>query len=403
VVKNADRAIPMRRISLLIGLLLVVALTAPAVAEVTPSDLAEARDDLREVTSRLEGAAVEYEAAVQQEAALEAELDQLRVSLANQERELAAARQAGQAIAMEAYMSGGLSGITDILVADFSEVPAQLAYIGRVTDVDRSALNYLAVVERSYQQQQDQLDVALVEQEAVAIRLEQLNADISAELREADGEYRTLLAQWEQQEAERRRREEEERRRREQEEERQRLEAIAATSTTTTTVPGDTTEDTEVTEGEGEGETTTTTAPPPPPPAPVTAGLACPVNGAVAFTDTWGAPRSGGRGHKGVDMMAARGTPVVAVESGAIQRLTNSSLGGISIYLRGNSGDVYFYTHLDGWVDGLSGGQAVSAGQHIGFVGSTGNASYSAPHLHFEYHPGGGGAVNPTPLVRSVC
>jgi murein DD-endopeptidase MepM/ murein hydrolase activator NlpD len=391
----------MRRISLLIGLLLVVALTAPAVAEVTPADLAEAREDLREVTSRLEGAAVEYEAAVQQEVALQTELDQLRVSLANQERELAAARQAGQAIAMEAYMSGGLSGITDILVADFSEVPAQLAYIGRVTDVDRSALNYLAVVERSYLQQQDQLDVALEEQEVVAALLEQLNSDISAELREADGEYRTLVAQWEQQEAERRRREEEERRRREQEEERQRLAAIAATSTTTTTVPGDTTEDTEATEGED--ETTTTTAPPPPPPAPVTAGLACPVNGAVAFTDTWGAPRSGGRGHKGVDMMAARGTPVVAIETGTIQRLTNSSRGGISIYLRGNSGDVYFYTHLDGWVDGLSGGQAVSAGQTIGFVGSTGNASYSAPHLHFEYHPGGGGAVNPTPLVRSAC
>jgi murein DD-endopeptidase MepM/ murein hydrolase activator NlpD len=391
----------MRRISLLIGLLLVVALTAPAVAEVTPADLAEAREDLREVTSRLEGAAVEYEAAVQQEVALQTELDQLRVSLANQERELAAARQAGQAIAMEAYMSGGLSGITDILVADFSEVPAQLAYIGRVTDVDRSALNYLAVVERSYLQQQDQLDVALEEQEVVAALLEQLNSDISVELREADGEYRTLVAQWEQQEAERRRREEEERRRREQEEERQRLEAIAATSTTTTTVPGDTTENTEATEGED--ETTTTTAPPPPPPAPVTAGLACPVNGAVAFTDTWGAPRSGGRGHKGVDMMAARGTPVVAIETGTIQRLTNSSRGGISIYLRGNSGDVYFYTHLDGWVDGLSGGQAVSAGQTIGFVGSTGNASYSAPHLHFEYHPGGGGAVNPTPLVRSAC
>lgn len=102
-------------------------------------------------------------------------------------------------------------------------------------------------------------------------------------------------------------------------------------------------------------------------------------------------------------MMAARGTPVVAIETGSIQTLTNSSLGGISIYVRGNSGDVYFYTHLDGYVSGLSTGQAVSAGQAIGFVGSTGNASYSAPHLHFEYHPGGGGAVNPTPLVAGLC
>ena len=102
-------------------------------------------------------------------------------------------------------------------------------------------------------------------------------------------------------------------------------------------------------------------------------------------------------------MMAARGTRLVAIESGSVQRLSNSSLGGISVYLKGNSGDVYYYAHMDGYASGMSKGASLTAGQLIGYVGSTGNASYSAPHLHFEVHPGGGGAVNPTPLVRSLC
>ena len=158
------------------------------------------------------------------------------------------------------------------------------------------------------------------------------------------------------------------------------------TTTTTTTAPPTTTTTT----------TTTTTAAPPP-------SKVCPVDGAVSFVDSWGAPRSGGRTHKGVDMMAARGTPLVAIESGSILRLSNSSLGGISLYLKGNSGDVYYYAHMDSYASGMAKGVAVTVGQTIGTVGSTGNASYSAPHLHFELHPGGGGAVNPYPLVHSLC
>jgi murein DD-endopeptidase MepM/ murein hydrolase activator NlpD len=102
-------------------------------------------------------------------------------------------------------------------------------------------------------------------------------------------------------------------------------------------------------------------------------------------------------------MMAARGTPVVAIESGTISSLSNSDLGGITIWLRGSSGHLYYYAHLNGYVDGLGSGQSVAAGERIGFVGSTGNASEAYPHLHFEYHPNGGSAVNPTPLVAGLC
>jgi murein DD-endopeptidase MepM/ murein hydrolase activator NlpD len=123
----------------------------------------------------------------------------------------------------------------------------------------------------------------------------------------------------------------------------------------------------------------------------------------VTFTDTWGAARSGGRSHQGVDMIAARGTPAVAVEAGTIAQMSNSSLGGITLWLAGSSGDSFYYAHLDGYALGLSSGQSVGVGEVIAYVGNTGNAQYTVPHLHFEWHPGGGGAVNPYPLAAELC
>ena len=96
-------------------------------------------------------------------------------------------------------------------------------------------------------------------------------------------------------------------------------------------------------------------------------------------------------------MMAARGVPLVAVESGYAQFKT-TRLGGNSVWVNGNSGTRYFYAHLSAW-EGSS--RNVSRGEVIGYVGATGNTS--ANHLHFEVHPGGGRAVNPYPYVRAVC
>jgi murein DD-endopeptidase MepM/ murein hydrolase activator NlpD len=125
----------------------------------------------------------------------------------------------------------------------------------------------------------------------------------------------------------------------------------------------------------------------------------CPVAGPNHFTDTWGAARSGGRSHKGVDMLAAYGTPTVAPFGGRVVH-RGSSLGGLSWYVYADNGNMYYGTHLSGYANvGLA---HVEAGTVIGYVGDSGNAR-GTPHLHFEVHPGGGAAVNPYSYVRQVC
>jgi len=126
----------------------------------------------------------------------------------------------------------------------------------------------------------------------------------------------------------------------------------------------------------------------------------CPVDGGgLHFTNTWGAARSGGRAHKGVDMLAARGTPTVAPVSGEVVH-RGSSLGGLSWYVYGDNGNTYYGTHLSGYEN--QGVGWVEAGTVIGYVGDTGNAR-GTPHLHFEIHPGGGSPVNPYPYVAEAC
>jgi murein DD-endopeptidase MepM/ murein hydrolase activator NlpD len=135
--------------------------------------------------------------------------------------------------------------------------------------------------------------------------------------------------------------------------------------------------------------------------APVSGGIACPVGTPRSYSDTYGAPRSGGRVHLGVDILAPTGTPIYAYEDGVVTRMDSNSLGGITLYLDGDSGNLYYYAHLNGYVSGISTGQSVTAGQQIAYVGMTGNAPI--PHLHWEVMPGGGSNVNPYPYALEAC
>jgi murein DD-endopeptidase MepM/ murein hydrolase activator NlpD len=131
-----------------------------------------------------------------------------------------------------------------------------------------------------------------------------------------------------------------------------------------------------------------------------TSGYACPVAAPTTFTDSFGAPRPGGRRHQGTDVLAAYGAPVVAVTSGVI-RTNYSSLGGISLYLEGSDGNEYFYAHNSRNV--ATTGEHVQAGQLIGYVGNTGDARGGPSHVHFELHPHGGRAVDSYLFLRQLC
>jgi murein DD-endopeptidase MepM/ murein hydrolase activator NlpD len=140
------------------------------------------------------------------------------------------------------------------------------------------------------------------------------------------------------------------------------------------------------------------------PPAGGAGGRVCPVKGPVRIGQGWGAPRDGGRRrHQGIDLLAPTGTPLVAVTSGTITRLSNQDRGrgGISLWLRDGRGTAYYYAHNQHNLVRL--GQRVQAGQLLARVGSTGNAKGGPPHLHFQIHPHGGRPVSPDAVVRRWC
>jgi murein DD-endopeptidase MepM/ murein hydrolase activator NlpD len=151
------------------------------------------------------------------------------------------------------------------------------------------------------------------------------------------------------------------------------------------------------------------------PPAQIAPGAALlvPVAGVAPaqLTDTFTAARGSGRSHDAIDIMAARGTPVLAATEGTVEKLYFSNGGGgVTIYVRSPDRRwMYYYAHLDRYAPGLAEGQQVRAGTVIGFVGSTGDASPDGPHLHFAVNymaPAErwweGTPVNPYPLLTGA-
>ncbi|HVG06000.1 MAG TPA: M23 family metallopeptidase [Burkholderiaceae bacterium] len=128
--------------------------------------------------------------------------------------------------------------------------------------------------------------------------------------------------------------------------------------------------------------------------------LPLPVQGVSMRTvrDTYGAPRPGDRTHRGVDIFAPRGTPVVSSTRGIVARIGENSLGGTVVWVLGPGGDRHYYAHLNS-VAAITTGQRVVPGDVLGTVGTTGNARGTPPHLHYGVYRRALGAINPFPLL----
>lgn len=262
--------------------------------------------------------------------------------------------------AQELYMSGGSGAVEALLAADdFGDFADRAEMLSRVADEEADVFVALDRNNSELEQLEKQLDVDSKALASTLDALEDEKTELQNKLASVTDEYKDLKAQIERERA---------------------AEAAAAAAARSTNGGG--------------GAVPTVSVP-----TTSTNGKTCPVAGPVSFIDSWGYPRSGGRTHEGVDMMADYGTPVVAITSGTI---TYSGYGGSAgnwQILSGSDGNAYWYMHNQ---ENIVNGGSVRAGQQIATVGDTGNAT-GIPHLHFEYHPGGGGAVNPYPLVASLC
>jgi len=334
----------------------------PASAD-TESDLGSAEQQLDSARAELDRANErwqEAEAALARSqdaaAAAETRIEALRADLRLIQREL-------EQRAATLFIAGGNPQALALLTSEsVSDAVDRLEFASAVAEGDSDLANQVSVESQELAWQQEQLADAIADQSAATADLAAQRASIEAEL----GRYEARVAELEDQLAAE--------------------EAAAAAND-----DGD---------GDGNGNPGDNLPPGSPPPVSGTGWIqTCPVNGPNSFVDSFGDPRPGGRAHQGIDMIAARGTPVVAVHSGTVHR-TGSTIGGFGVVVfHDGSSDWTFYTHFDSY-GSYGEGAHVSAGSTIGYVGNTGTTVY---HLHFEYHPGGGVAINPYTALLGVC
>ncbi len=347
-------------------LLVVAALLAGGLTASTPGPASG--EDIDEVRARAQAATQDLADAEARLGRLEQEITTAQHQTEEARREIAGLRSQVQELAVQQYVRP--DEVVFVVGEDLTRQTRADALVRIVTRGDVDAL--------------DRFQGAQEDLRAASARLAALQADQEDALDDLQQRQDDLLAELERlQELERQRREAEERARREAA-----AAAAAAAASDDTTPPAD-----DGGGGGGGGSSGGGGGAPPP----SGGGITCPVPGAT-FVDTWGAPRSGGRSHEGVDMMAGFGTHIYAPAGGNVEFRTVSN-GGLSFYVYGDNGDTYFGTHLQGYAGG---NRHVSAGEHIGYVGDSGNAA-GTPHLHFEIHPGGGSAVNPYPATAAAC
>jgi murein DD-endopeptidase MepM/ murein hydrolase activator NlpD len=333
--------------------------TSPALAwAVTPPEIANAKAAREALQRELDSVVAKIEKATARLSALEQQIAETQIRLAEAESRMQQARASLSVRANLTYRAGPVI-LTQVLfmARGFGDFIRRLEFLERISSSDSAALLTARRAQADLIEIREELAQRRAQEQQIAANLKLLSKDLSRKFEEAQALEKKLLADLEEQ------------RRRQAEAERRRKEAAAVARRSS--------------------------------PSFNVGGLVCPVAAPNSFRDSWGEPRSGGRRHQGVDIYAAYGAPVVAVESGTILRNQTSSLGGLSVFFRGDSGTEYFYTHLSGYA--ASPGQHVQAGTVIAYLGNSGNAQGGTPHLHFEIHPGGGAAINPYPATRAAC
>ena len=386
-------AASMAFVLLLIAILLVAPSGPDAAAAGTAEKIKDLQQEQRQLRGREEQLAAEREQVKAERKRIGAQLQDITARLGTLEAELAVVtervKESAAAVeditdqlerhearakirVRELYKSGASDPVLLLLTGTSTEELSDRShYLSAVSENDRSLLEALAATSvrrdrRTRDLEKDRAALSQLEKE-----LEAANAELTAEMEKAVAADERLAMLLEETVAERTELADEERA----------LRAKQAAAARAQRTP----------RFSGAGASVAVTS----------GGKACPQAQPRSFTDTWGAPRSGGRRHQGTDIMGARGGNVYAITSGTIQFTKVGGTAGLFLSLRGDDGNVYWYMHLQDFSVGA--GQRVRAGQVIGHNGDTGNARGTTPHIHFELHPGGGGATNPYPLLRSVC
>ncbi len=363
----------------------VVLATFPALAQ-TKADVESADaqrehayQDLVDANNAVGTAIAALEAIGEELHELEVTIGRLDTQITTYGDEVADLEEIAREIVLEAYVNAGTGLVTTAMSVDsLQDLVAGQALIENAAAYDVEKLSRLSAVNREMErlltelgEGQARVEELLVAQQAETVQLEDARVHAEGVLEAAEHNYRDVVEEYRA----------ELRRQAEADAARRRAAAAAATAA-----------------AQGESARASTAAAGLPPSS--TSGVVCPVAGNTWFVDTWGAARSGGRTHKGTDMAAAYGTPLVAMYAGSV-RLGWSSLGGRQVYLYADDGNFYYYAHLSDYPNGLSGGQRVDRGQVIGYVGSTGNATANV--LHLGMGPSPGTYVNPYPTVRAAC
>jgi murein DD-endopeptidase MepM/ murein hydrolase activator NlpD len=351
-----------RRTLALVVVLLVQSIAAPARAEVSQQELSEARATMNARAAALQEQTRQLDEILARQAGYETRIARLQEQVALWNREIALSILLAKEQAWEAYVHAG-SGATATAVTpeEIVHLGTRSAYLGVVVNTRTDVANRLGVLQADAAALQEELRALVVEQAGLAAEASAISASMQAELTAANDAYQSLYSQWATEEAARQ----------------ARARAAAAAEAAARL-------------GRYNGPIDAT-------------GRMCPVAGATYFRDSWGEPRPGGREHHGTDMMAAAGTPLVAIENGSIWSLSYDPAGGTGLFIRGDSGDIYYYAHLSRYVPGLWAGMRVGVGQYVGYVGQTGAAS--APHLHVGWYPGGyhNPITNPYAMLVRAC